>query len=68
MDSKLLCSITHRELADGSVEDNNLNKKSQLTLALRVQTGMKVCVNRQFKSLLIFFCQPCGCTEYFIMA
>ena len=40
----VLCSLMYRELTDGSVADNDINKDSQLTLALRVQTGMKVCV------------------------
>ena len=36
------CAHNYRELIDGSVEDNEINRDSQLTLALRVQTGMKV--------------------------
>ena len=38
------CVLIYRELTEGSVADNDINKDSQLTLALRVQTGMKVCV------------------------
>ena len=36
-------AYNYRELIDGSVEDNEISKDSQLTLALRIQTGMKVC-------------------------
>lgn len=38
------CVLIYRELTEGSVAENDINKDSQLTLALRVQTGMKVCV------------------------
>ena len=39
--------ILDRELTDGSVEENDINSGSQLTLALRVQTGMKVSIQTQ---------------------
>lgn len=38
------CVLIYSELTDGSVEENGINKDSQLTLALRIQTGMKVYV------------------------